>query len=89
MDYWGIPNVRTNMQPLAYAVDIVNARALIPGHGDNVITMTYSYDMAKFLVRMLDLEEWPECSYVGGDDITFNELLSMAQELRGVFDFEP
>ncbi|EGE05310.1 hypothetical protein TEQG_04465 [Trichophyton equinum CBS 127.97] len=33
MDYWGMPNVRTRLKPLAYAVDIPNRRAIIPGDG--------------------------------------------------------
>ncbi|KAJ5690903.1 hypothetical protein N7462_005295 [Penicillium macrosclerotiorum] len=83
MDYWGMPNIRTNMVPFTYAIDILNARAIIPGDGNNVITMTYTYDMARFIVKLLDLEEWPEFSFIGGDDITFNQLLDIAQELRG------
>ncbi|KAF3492215.1 uncharacterized protein GIQ15_01732 [Arthroderma uncinatum] len=83
MDYWGMPNARTHLKPLAYAVDIPNRRALIPGDGNNVITMTYSYDMAKFIVKLLDRAEWPESSYVGGDDLTFNQLLSLAEEIVG------
>ncbi|KAK2873348.1 hypothetical protein FQN49_002422 [Arthroderma sp. PD_2] len=84
MDYWGMPNARTHLKPLAYAVDIPNGRALIPGDGNNVITMTYSYDMAKFLVRLLDQEAWSEIAFIGGDDLTFNQLLSLAEELRGM-----
>ncbi|KAF7181304.1 hypothetical protein CNMCM7691_000522 [Aspergillus felis] len=83
MDYWGIPNVRTHIKYFAYGVDICNARALIPGDGNDVITMTYSYDMAKFVVHLLDLQWWPESSYIAGDDITFNQLLDLAQRLRG------
>ncbi|EFR02912.1 hypothetical protein MGYG_05913 [Nannizzia gypsea CBS 118893] len=83
MDYWGMPNTRTHLKPLAYGVDIPSGRALIPGDGNNVITLTHSYDMAKFIVKLLGAEEWPELAYMGGDDLTFNELLSLAEEIRG------
>ncbi|OAL70948.1 hypothetical protein A7D00_4610 [Trichophyton violaceum] len=83
MDYWGMPNVRTRLKPLAYAVDIPNRRAIIPGDGNNIITFTYSYDMAKFIAKLLGTEEWPEFAYMGGDDLTFNELVKMGEEISG------
>ncbi|KAJ5691744.1 hypothetical protein N7462_001167 [Penicillium macrosclerotiorum] len=87
MDYWAMPKIRTHLEPLVYAVDIANGKALIPGDGNNIITMTYSYDMAKFVVRLLDVEEWPKCSYIGGDDITLGQLVRLGEEIRGI-DFE-
>lgn len=86
MDYWGMPNVRSHLKPLAYGVDIANCRAIIPGDGNNVITMTYSYDMAKFIAKLLGRDEWPEFGYMGGEDTTFNKLLSLGEELRGMFE---
>lgn len=85
MDYWGVPNVRTHIRYFAYGVDICNARAVIPGDGNDLITMTYSYDMAEFVVHLMDLPSWPESSYIAGDDITFNRILDLAQTLRGNF----
>lgn len=84
MDYWGMPNARTRLKPLAYAVDIPNHRAIIPGDGNNVVTFTYSYDMAKFIAKLLGTEEWPELAYMGGDDLTLNELVKMAEEITGM-----
>ncbi|KAM5441868.1 hypothetical protein MferCBS31731_003130 [Microsporum ferrugineum] len=83
MDYWGMPNIRSRLKPLTYGVDIANCRAIIPGDGNNVITMTYSYDMAKFIAKLLGREEWPEFGYMGGEDTTFNKLLSLGEEFRG------
>lgn len=84
MDYWGMPNVRTRLKPLAYAVDIPNRRAIIPGDGNNVVTFTYSYDMAKFIAKLLSTEEWPELAFMGGDDLTLNELVKMGEEISGM-----
>ncbi|OJJ31616.1 hypothetical protein ASPWEDRAFT_72512 [Aspergillus wentii DTO 134E9] len=83
MDYWGMPNVRTNIDPLTFGINIAKGQAAIPGDGNDVISMTYTYDMAKVLVRALDLEEWPEFSVIVGQDVTYNQLLRWAEEIRG------
>lgn len=83
MDYWGMPPVRTNLQPVTFGMDMVSCQAAIPGDGNDVIGMTYTYDMAEFLIKLLELEEWPEFSIFVGDDVTYNELLRLAEEVRG------
>ena len=45
--------------------------------------MTYTYDMASYLVKALDLDEWPEFSVIVGDEITYNQILGMAEEFTG------
>ncbi|KAL5365863.1 hypothetical protein BJX96DRAFT_20264 [Aspergillus floccosus] len=83
MDYWGMPSVRTYLQPVTFGIDMVSCQAAIPGDGNDVIGMTYSYDMAKFIIKLLELEEWSEFSVFVGDDITYNELLQLAEQVRG------
>lgn len=83
MDYWGMPNVQTNLQPYTFGIDIVSGTAAIPGDGTDVICMTYTYDMAMYLVKALDLDEWPEFSVIVGDQVTYNQILAMAEEITG------
>ncbi|KOC08145.1 nmrA-like family protein [Aspergillus flavus AF70] len=83
MDYWGMPAVRTNLQPFTFGIDISSCQAAIPGDGNDVICMTYTYDMAAFIVRLLDEEDWPEFSVIVGSQTTYNQLLQLAEELRG------
>ncbi|KAL4891803.1 hypothetical protein BDV59DRAFT_59015 [Aspergillus ambiguus] len=83
MDYWGMPTVRTNLAPVTFGIDMVSCQAAIPGDGNDVIGMTYSYDMAAFVSKLLELEEWPEFSIYVGDDTTYNELLQLAEQVRG------
>ncbi|PYH91823.1 NAD(P)-binding protein [Aspergillus ellipticus CBS 707.79] len=83
MDYWGMPRVRSNLQQHVFGIDIANCRAAIPGDGNDTLCMTYTYDMAKLLVRLLELEDWAEFSVVVGDEITYNQLLELAEEARG------
>ncbi|KAJ5373859.1 hypothetical protein N7517_005865 [Penicillium concentricum] len=83
MDYWGMPHVQTHLQPFTFGIDISSGTAAIPGDGNNVICMTYTYDMATYLVKALDLEEWPELSVIVGDEVTYNQVLGMAEEFTG------
>ncbi|KAL4868699.1 hypothetical protein BDV12DRAFT_185747 [Aspergillus spectabilis] len=83
MDYWGMPHVKTNIEHVTFAVDIVNCEAVIPGDGNDVVGMTYTYDMAEFIAELLEVEEWEEFSVVVGDEVTFNQLLEIGEEVRG------
>ncbi|KAJ6104406.1 hypothetical protein N7523_010726 [Penicillium sp. IBT 18751x] len=83
MDYWGMPNIKTNLSPYTFGIDISSGTAAIPGDGSDVICMTYTYDMATYLVRALDLDEWPEFSVIVGDQVTYNQILAMAKEITG------
>ncbi|KAL5341125.1 pyridoxal phosphate-dependent transferase [Aspergillus crustosus] len=83
MDYWGMPHVKTNLEHLTFGVDMVHGEAVIPGDGTDVIGMTYTYDMAAFIARLLEVEEWEEFSVIGGDEVTFNELVRIGEEVQG------
>ncbi|KAJ6161358.1 hypothetical protein N7470_004754 [Penicillium chermesinum] len=69
MDYWGMPNIQSNLQPYSFGINIAKHSAAIPGNGDDVICTTYSYDMANYLVKLLDLDEWPEFSVIVGTSV--------------------
>ncbi|CAG8066469.1 unnamed protein product [Penicillium olsonii] len=83
MDYWGMPHVQTHLQPFTFGIDISSGTAAIPGDGNNVICMTYTYDLATYLVKALGLDEWPEFSVIVGDEVTYNQILGMAEEFTG------
>ena len=78
-----MPLARTYLQPYTFGISIPDGKAVIPGDGNNVICMTHTQDMANYLVRILDLDEWPEISVIVGDELTYNRLLAMAEEMRG------
>ncbi|KAJ5128668.1 hypothetical protein N7526_006834 [Penicillium atrosanguineum] len=83
MDYWGMPNAKTNLSPYTFGINIGSGIAAIPGDGSDVICMTYTYDMATYLVKAFDLDEWPEFSVIVGDQVTYNQVLAMAEEITG------
>jgi hypothetical protein len=83
MDYWGMPHIDTAMTPFKWAMDVENGIACIPGTGDELLSMTYSRDLAKFIVRLLDEDEWPVQCAVIGQDVTFNQILKWVEDATG------
>ncbi|ODQ68894.1 hypothetical protein LIPSTDRAFT_76651 [Lipomyces starkeyi NRRL Y-11557] len=84
MDYWGMPHISSNLWPYTWAIDVLNGKPAIPGSGEDILSLTYSVDVARFVVRSLDSENWPEYSIVVGDDVNFNQLLRLAEKVRGL-----
>lgn len=84
MNYWGLPHIPSNLWAYTWAIDIANKRAAIPGTGDDLLSLTYSVDVAKFVVRMLESSGgWSETGILSGFDLTFNQLLAIAERIQG------
>ncbi|KAK4913057.1 hypothetical protein LTR66_017240, partial [Elasticomyces elasticus] len=45
--------------------------------------MTYSYDAATLVAKLLEVDEWSEFSFCNGDDTTLSEVLRIAEEICG------
>ncbi|OAA75955.1 nmrA-like family protein [Akanthomyces lecanii RCEF 1005] len=82
MDYFS-PSLKSYLKPWTIIVDIENKSAAIPGSGNDLVTFTYSFDVAKFVVAALSLDKWPREMRVIGDTMTWNEVLRLAEEARG------
>ncbi|KAI0170699.1 NmrA-like family protein [Pestalotiopsis sp. NC0098] len=54
------------------------------GTGDEMVTFTHTFDVARFLVAALDLDKWPRELRISGDVMTFKEFVKMAEEFKGV-----
>ncbi|EHA17804.1 hypothetical protein ASPNIDRAFT_136118, partial [Aspergillus niger ATCC 1015] len=80
MDFYGSPLLKSNVGPFPMFVDIASKMAAKPGSGDEAIVLTRVLDIARFVVRILDLAEWPKESYIIGDRVTFHEFVNMAEE---------
>lgn len=71
------------MNRVAWAIDMENKKAGIPGTGNDPMTFTYTFDVARFAVAALDLPKWDELMYCYGDKTTWKEFLKQAEEARG------
>lgn len=83
MDYFGQPNIASEMSPYVWALDPHNRQAAIPGTGNSLMTFTYSVDVARFVVQLLKDEHWSEHSIISGVDTTFNQTLAIAERVIG------
>lgn len=78
-----MPHFHSHLSPLLWSIDVQNRRAVITGSGNDVISLTHSNDVARFIVRSLESEDWPEYSIVVGSEVTLNEALAKIQDVRG------
>jgi hypothetical protein len=83
LDYLGIPHVKTYLKPLQTAIEVNNKAAAIPGTGNTTVCWTYTGDIARCVVAMIDAEKWEERSFIVGDRKSLNEVLAIAESVRG------
>lgn len=84
VDYYGMPYVETNLKPLTFVLDVANKAASIPGTGNETMTLTYTKDLAKFVVAALDLQKWTYPMICYSDKTTWNKAVKLAEEYRGM-----
>ncbi|KAL3419681.1 NmrA-like family protein [Phlyctema vagabunda] len=84
LDYFGHPHAPTYLPMFAVGLDVENGVAAIPGDGNSKVAFTYSKDIGDYVAAALDLDVWPEASFIAGDKVTFNEMLAIAEKTRGV-----
>jgi hypothetical protein len=83
LDYYGMPHVESNLKPLAFVLDVANKAASIPGTGNERMTLTYTKDLAKFVVAALDLQKWSYPMVCYSDKTTWNKAVKLAERYRG------
>ncbi|PLB35797.1 NAD(P)-binding protein [Aspergillus candidus] len=83
-DYYGMPKVKSYLQPFVLAVDIAHNAAAIPGSGDVPVVFTHTFDVARFIAAFVSAPDWPERGTIIGDKKTWNELVALAEEAKGV-----
>ncbi|GME32557.1 Pyridoxal-phosphate dependent enzyme [Neofusicoccum parvum] len=83
LEYFGMPHVKTNLPQTTFVVDMANKKAAIPGTGKDLMTFTYSLDVAKFVVAALDLPKWDRDTVVIGDKMTWEQFVKLAEDARG------
>lgn len=61
---------------MSFAVDI-------PGTGDDPISLTYTYDVSRFVATFLDEPTWEELTLYYGERTTWNKFIKVAEEVTG------
>lgn len=85
LDYFAPPALKSHHPHSTLIVDMAHNAAAIPGDGETAVTLTYTFDVARYVVAALDLDRWPASRElrVVGDEITFNELVKLAEAAKG------
>ena len=84
LDYFGMPHCPSHMMAEGCFIDVAAKKAAIPGSGDDKVVFTYSKDVAKYVRKMVEsTDKWPTISHITGDKATFNEILEIAERIRG------
>lgn len=82
----GTPGTGYLLKPYKFLFDIENCKAGLPGDGSQHVVYTRIEDVAMFVAESLDLPNWPEVSQMRGEHMTLNEILQLAEEIRGLFN---
>lgn len=79
-----MPHIETYLSPLVIFVDIAHRTAAVPGTGgDELINLTYTKDLAKFVVASLSLKKWDQVMSVYSDQLSINQIIQLAEEATG------
>lgn len=72
------------LKPLKFWIDIENCKATIPGDGNMELAYITVEDVATFIVKAVEVEGiWPEQLNIVGSTVTHNELIKLAESVRG------
>ncbi|KAF5365654.1 hypothetical protein D9758_003165 [Tetrapyrgos nigripes] len=73
-----------HLKPLKFWIDVENCTASIPGGGNTKLAYTRVEDVGVFIDKVLDVqEEWPKVLRFAGAVVTHNELVKIAEDVRG------
>ncbi|PGH15275.1 hypothetical protein AJ80_05628 [Polytolypa hystricis UAMH7299] len=83
MDYF-LPAEKSYMKPLpgVWPIDLQRSKALILGTGEEKIGWTAARDVAKALVRLVEVDELEEYTYIAGEIGTWNAAIQLLEDFR-------
>ncbi|ETS77196.1 hypothetical protein PFICI_11070 [Pestalotiopsis fici W106-1] len=83
IDYYGMPHYQTTLHPWINIVDLANKWAVIPGDATTMATFITTRDLGRFVSRMMELPTWSKITTIVGNEMTFGDLVKLAEEVRG------
>jgi len=57
--------------------------AVAPGDGTASATFITTQDLGRFIGRLMDASVWDKESTIVGNEMEFNKLIALAEEIRG------
>jgi nucleoside-diphosphate-sugar epimerase len=83
VDYFGTPHIKSHMGVFSIHIDMANRVAAIPGTGNDVMSFTYSFDVARFVEAALEMPRWEKQMFCYSDTSTYNDVLKLAEKGTG------
>lgn len=73
----------SGLSPMAFLLDVVNGKAMVPGDGKVNFTTTDVRDVGRFVAASLDLEKWEPEFGMSGSTLTYDQLVEAAEKVTG------
>lgn len=83
LDFYTL-SIDSNVKRTALAIDMDGNAAAIPGDGNYPMYFTHTTDIAKYTNALLGLDNWEKKYYLVGNEMTWNEVVAIAEEAKGV-----
>jgi hypothetical protein len=86
LDYLAAPyQTAKHIEPLDTFLNFENGKAIVlDGHEGVTITLTTAADAATVIAKAIGYDkEWPEISGIQGNRVTFSEIISLGEKVRG------
>lgn len=83
LDYYGMPHWETSLHPWINILSMEHRWAAMPGDGSSKATFITTQDLGRFMSYLMDLPKWEKVTRIEGNDMRFDELLALAEEVRG------
>lgn len=78
-----MPHWKTSLHPWINILSMKDKWAVVPGDGTASATFITTQDLGRFIGRLMDAPEWDKESTVVGNEMQFNNLVALAEEIRG------
>lgn len=85
IDYFGMPHWESSLHPWINVLNMEKKWAVVPGDGTAVATFITTQDLGRFIGRLMELRQWPKVSSIVGNETSFNDLVAMAEAVRGQY----
>lgn len=86
-DYYGMPHYKTHLHPWINVLNMERKWAVVPGDGTARANYITTQDMARCFAKLMDLERWEDVTSIVSDELSLNEVVRLAEEVRGKFPF--
>ncbi|KAF3011158.1 hypothetical protein E8E13_011507 [Curvularia kusanoi] len=83
LEYY-VSGLPTYVERFPVAVDIDADVAGIPGSGKIPVSFTYTFDIGRYVTKLLSLEKWEKEYLLAGDNKTWDDVVSTVQAAKGV-----